>query len=778
MFKFNINNALRRIFRYKINSAINIFGLSISLAACIFILIWVLNEVNYDKFHHNLKNIYRINLRDKTYTEPHNYSSTPPPLAQEMLRDFPEIETAVAYGTAQKIPVKYEDVKINTAISFSSAGFFDIFTFPLISGAGNSLFSSPYSVIITQTIANKLFGDEDPLGKTVKVGNDKGFTITGIMRDIPHQSTMKFEMITSIEYLYEIAGYGEVDNWNEWSCQTYLLLPENRDKAQFAGKIVDYAATKAEYEWTPELYLQPFEQIHLYDINGGGPIIYVTIFSVVALFILLIACINFINLSTAQATFRAREIGIRKIIGASKKNLISQILTESFLLVSLSMLISFGIVELLYPVFTTFTGQMITQKELYSSYFIFILLGVYLLTGLISGLYPAFYLSVIKPVNSLKQHPRSRQSLFRKLLIIIQFTVSIFLIIASLVVYKQFRYLSHQELGFNDDQVLYIPLNQQIHEKFPSFKQEIKENPRIQYSSLTSEKIGLGRPGCFDLDEWEGNSGDQQILINILSVHYDFLEIFDIKMAQGQFFSEQNSSNNMGFVLNEAAVNVMGLKEPVGSRIFENSQILGVVKDFNYEPLHTEIKPLIIFFEPDWLSYIAVKISGEDLPATMKFIESKFNEFSPNAQFEYQFSDAAFDRLYHAEEQMMILFGIFSLVAIVLSSLGLFALSIFLTQSRLKEIGIRKVLGSSVQSILLLLSKDFVKWVLIAFLIAAPTACYLLNMWLNNYAYRISLDIWIFLLTGLISLSIALITVSLQTIKGAYANPADILKQE
>ncbi len=338
--------------------------------------------------------------------------------------------------------------------------------------------------------------------------------------------------------------------------------------------------------------------------------------------------------------------------------------------------------------------------------------------------------------------------------------------------------MNKQELGFNAEHILYIPLNRDIQKKYESFKSTLLQNPNILHTTLTSNKIGLSSAGSFDINEWEGNPGDRQFLINILSVHSDFLETFDVEMAEGRFFSETATSEDIGVVFNETAIKAMGLTDPVGSLTVSNSPIIGVIKDFNFTPLHSEIKPLIIFFEPKWLSYLAIKLQGQELPETIEFIENKFNEFSPEFQFEYQFSDEAFEQVYHSEQRMGVMFGIFSFVTIVISCLGLFALSLFMVQRRLKEIGIRKVLGSSVNSIVILLSTAFIKWIFIAFLIAAPSAYLLLNKWLINYAYRITMNFWIFIFSGVIVLSIALLTIGVQTVKAANSNPVKALKYE
>ncbi|MBN2460389.1 MAG: ABC transporter permease [Candidatus Cloacimonetes bacterium] len=770
--------ALRRIRKGTLPTLINICGLSISLAAFILIMIWVLNEINYDKFHENYADIFRVNLRDVTYNDPHNYISTPPPLANDMLNDFLEIKHAATYKDESRIPVKYMDIRLNADISFCNRDFFSIFTFPLVAGNIDQLFDNPHTILLTADISEKLYGDADPVGKNILIGHDQEFSVAGVLEEIPSQSTLNFEILTSLDNLEKLTGDSYENNWNQWSCETFILLPENTDKIAFSRKITGYATTKAEYKWIPELYLQPLGKIHLYNINGGGPILYVTIFSIVASVILLIACINFINLATAQALVRIKEISMRKILGASRKHLISQVITESSIMIIFSLFLSFGIIELIFPLFESLTGQVFPRTDLFSSSFILLLLGICLLTCLISGLYPALYLTMIKPTASFNQFRAPESSLIRKILITFQYFISIFLIISSIVVFKQLGYLTHQELGFNSEHVIYITLSQDLHSQYSSFKNELQRNPQIRSVTLTSDKIGISSLGSLDLNKWEGNTGDKQILVNILSVSYDFLETFNIEMAEGRFFSENLTRDEIGVVFNETAVQAMGLTDPVGTRTIDDYPILGVIKDFNYNSLHSEIKPLIILFQPDWYAYIAVKVDGQDLPATLKFIEKTYNDFTSISRFEYQFADAAFDQLYRSEHRMGILFSIFTFVAIVLSSLGLFGLSLFMVQRRLREIGIRKACGSSVQRILLLLSLDFIKWVLIAFVIAVPAAYYFLVNWLMNYAYRITMDIWIFLFAGSIALVVSLVTISIQAIRGANANPVDILKNE
>ncbi|MFC1887220.1 ABC transporter permease [Candidatus Cloacimonadota bacterium] len=777
MISQNLLNGFRQIKKNKLNSTVNIIGLGVSLATCLLILIWVINETNYDKFHENISQIYRVNLRDVTYEEHHNYSSTPPPLARAILQDFPEVEYAVHFAT-RTAPVKVDETLINASLSFTSKGFFDIFSFKTLSGNSDDVFDNPYSVMLTENMAEKLFSNGDAIGKTIQLYDEYIFTVVGIIQDYPSQSSIDLELITSFTHLEELTGNGNIESWNLWGFATFILLNEKTERSEFDAVIKDYVTTKDDFDWEPELYLQPFSEIHLHDINGGGQIVYVSIFSIIALFVLIIACINFINLATAQSTLRIKEIGLRKVVGASRKKLVIQLLTESFILVLISLLFALLIVELSYPYFTELTGQQIARSELISRDFMFILIAVGLVVGIISGLYPALYLSSIKPFRAFKQMPNSSSSILRKILIIFQFSISIFLIISTLVVYKQVQYMNNRQLGFDTEHILYIPLNKQIHSNYTNFKIELLGNPKILQSTLTSDKIGLKNMGSLDLSEWEGNNGEKQILVNILSVHYNFVETFGLSMVDGDFFSDKMSSNESGIVFNETAIKAMGLEDPIGKRSLDNLPIIGVIKDFNFESLHTPIEPLIFLFEPDWLSFVVVKLQGDELPETIEFIKQKYEEFSPGSRFEYQFADDAFDRLYRSEQRMGKMFAVFSIVAIVLSSLGLFALSLFMVQRRLKEIGIRKVLGSSVNSILILLSASFVKWVLIAFLISAPIAYYLLNKWLMDYAYRITIDVWIFLASGGIALLIALVTVGLQTYKGANANPAEILKNE
>ncbi len=780
MFKNYLKIALRNIRKHKGYSFINIAGLAIGMAACILILLWVQDELSYDWFHKNADQIYRVVFADETYDQIRHYSVTPPALAKAMKKDFAEIIQTTRFDSEENMLVLFGENKFKATVGFTDAEIFAIFTIPFVKGNPQTALKNKNSVVITEKIAAKFFGQEDPINKVITLNNQIDFSITGIIKDAPSNSSLQFELLTQFEHLEELTGQGNTSSWQEFGFKTYVLLTKHTSIPDFNKKISDFLLKSNKYTWKPRLYVQPLTDIHLHDLNGGGMIVYVYIFSIIATFILFIACINFMNLATARAAIRSREIGLRKVVGATKLKLVLQFYGESIFMSFLSLFVSLILVELLLPIFNDLSGKTMSLNLTVNFQLFIFLAGITLITGIVSGSYPALFLSSIQPITTLKGSRLAGSSFLRKTLVVFQFTLSIILIIATIVVSNQLEYIRNQDLGFNKEHVLFVPLNRELKPKFDAVKNELLQNPQVLTVTATSNKIGIRQLGSTDLNKWEGNNGEKALLLNMLSTSYDFLETFDIEMAAGRYFSKEFVSDTAGVILNETAIKEMGLENPIGKHIFEDNPniIIGVVKDFNFESLHSKIKPLGLFLVSDWYEYIAVKIKAEDIPATLGYIKKVNEKFAPGFPFEYQFLDEEFDNMYRSEQRAGKIFNYFSILAIVISCLGLFGLSTFMIERRIKEVAIRKVIGATVPNLILLNFKEFIRWILIANLFAWPVAWFIMKKWLQDFAYQVNIGILVFIFSATLVLLIALVTVSYQSIKAALANPVESLRYE
>ncbi len=778
MFKNYIKIALRNILNQKGYSFINFTGLAIGLVCVILIILWIQDELSFDKFHKNSENIYRVILSDKTYKPSRNYPVTPPALAKALKKDYPEVVSSAKYYDRGYKLIKYGENKFKEHIAYTDPSIFDIFTFKFLQGNPETVLDEPFSMVITQSTAKKYFGDQYALNKTLTIDNKYDFKITGIIKDFPKNSTLMVNFIINYEHIVDLIGDNDPENWSSWGIFTYVKLSPNTDVKAFENKISDYPSKHFDYQWKPSLLVQSFSDIHLKDVNGGGIITYVYIFGIIAAFILIIACINFMNLATARSALRAKEIGLRKVIGAGKSNLIRQFYGESILISFISLFFSLFLTELLLPVFNNLSGKTLSLDFINNPVLIPILLVITLITGLISGSYPALYLSSIQPIQALKGSKLSSSSLFRKVLVTFQFVLSIVLIFSTIVVFNQLHYMSNQYLGFNKDMVVYTPLNRELQSKYELVQNELLQDSNIENVCATSSHLGIHAIGSIDINKWDGNDGEKSILTGIMTASYNFLETFDIDLVSGRFFSKQFSSDTNAVVFNETAIKQMGLEKPIGQFILDDIKIIGVVKDFNFESLKSKIRPLAIFVDPGDYMYFAIKISNQNTAATIGSIRKTISKFAPNYPFEYHFLDEEFDKMYKSEQQLGKIFNYFAILAILISCLGLIGLASFIAQRRTKEIGVRKVLGSSIFSIITLLSKDFTKLIILSNIIAWPIAWFVMNNWLQNFAYRIDIAWWFFGLSGIISLLIALSSVILQAVKAATANPIKSLRYE
>jgi ABC-type antimicrobial peptide transport system permease subunit len=790
MFKSYSKIALRQIKRQKGYSFINISGLAIGMACCILILLWVQDELSYDKFHENADHIYRV-IKIWRKGEIAHYATTPAPLAQALKEEFPEISNSARFAPAGQMAVAYDKkVFYENNVAYADPSYFELFTFPFFKGDPRTALSNPSSIVITENMADKYFGTEDAVGKTLRINNQYDFLVTGIMKTIPRNSHMQFGFLIPFIRIKEIQGRGQETHvdWHNTAFYTYILLRKNIPYQYVSKKISDYLK-KHIPESTSSLYLQPLKRIYLYSSNlrldiATGNMTNIYIFSAMALFILLIACINFVNLATARSGRRSKEIGMRKVIGASRGNLVRQFFGESVVLCLFAILVAIVIVSMVLPVFNTLSGKDISSGAWLNINFILGLISIAFLTGMLSGSYPALFLSSFQPVKVLKDSFRTglKGALFRKILVIFQFSLMIILVIGTIVIYNQLEYIQNSKLGFDKEHLIYLSMNDDVRSRYEPFKNDLLQNPDILNVSASSSLPFWGTDIATEDVNWEGKIPGEDFLMRGVGVDYGFVETFKIEMAEGRNFSREFSTDQTNYILNSRAVEAMKLQSPLGKQLTLMSKtglIIGIVNDYHFKPLNFLLEPLVLrLYEPKWLNFIYIRIKPEDISAILKYTENKWKQFFPGVPFQYSFVDQALAGVYLSVERIGSLFRYFTILAIVLACLGLFGLSAYISEQRTKEIGVRKVLGATVPGMALLLSREFIKWVLIANLMAWPVAYFVMKGWLNNFAYRTRLGLDIFILSGLLAIAIALLTVSFQSIKTAMTNPVDNLRYE
>jgi len=795
MFRNYLTIALRNIKKQKGYSFINIAGLAVGMACCIFILLWVHDELSYDRYHEKSDRIYRITYAEEIGGAYDHYALSPFPAAPAFTAEVPEI---IAYTRLWPRPglVTYDDKKFDErGIFYADKHFFKIFSHEFIEGDSATALEIPGSIVLSQDMAQKIFGDENPLGKTVNLNADGDLKVTGVVKNVPLNSHFRFNYLVSMNTIQgKRAEY--LDAWLVIAGWSYVLLEEEAD-ARMAEKklaaIVEKHTGEDARKYGQKLYyfLQKLTDIHLRshlgaEIEGNGDIRYVYVFSLIAVFILLIACINFMNLSTARSAKRGKEVGLRKVLGAQKKRLIVQFIVESVGFSFFALVLAVNLVWLLLPAFNNLTGKEIALASLFNWVVIFSLFGLVVFTGTAAGSYPAFYLSSFQPIDTLRQklRPGSRRSIIRTCLVISQFTISIILIISTFIVLKQLNFMRNQKLGFKKEQVLAVRIKgRSIPEQFEAFKNEVKKNPSIIEASYSN---GIpGRTNTVLTIFLEGEPESVTHTFDYIFADYDFLKTYEIDLVKGRDFSRDFGSDKEGaYLINETAMAKLGWgDETIGKKIGFSKEIMrpivGMVKDFHYRSLKHVIGPLAIFLRPRGDSYLSIKMNTDDISATLSYIEKTWNAFEKERSFGYFFVDENFDSLYHSEEQLSQIITFFASIAIFVACLGLFGLASYTAEQSTKEIGIRKVLGATASSIVILLSRNFLKWVFVANLIAWPVTYYVMrNYWLVNFPFRIPISLLTFVKAGIIALFIALLTVSYQSIKAAVANPVESLRYE
>ena len=797
MLKNYLKIALRNILRFKTYSLINIVGLAIGLASFVLIILYIRYEFNYESHHEKANNVYRVNVIQQHPNRVFKLTHSMVPLGKALTEELPEITDFTRFEKAGKTLVKYKDKRFyENNIYFVDQGIFNLFTIPVVNGNMNSALSDKFSIVTTESIAEKYFGEDNPLGQTLLLDNGDSYTVTAVIKDFPENTDLSADFLISFNTIKDLAGEDFMNNWVTTRLITYVLIPENQNLAAIEDKIAEIYRIHSTTEVKKTFELEQFSRIHLYsDLSAFGDIQYIYIFLSIGILILLIASINFMNLSTARSTRRANEVGLRKVVGAGQWQLIKQFLGESILISFLALLIALLIVDNILPVFMNLTEQELFFPPLTDWHFYGLMILVTLGLGFLSGSYPALYLSAFPPASVLKGQQGSgrKEANLRRVLVVLQFSIAITLIISTLLISRQLEFMRNKELGFQKDQIVVVPVSDREFSKdIEPFKQALLTNSNIK--AATGSILLPSRIGMYNNVTWEGAAENESIALMQNKVDYDFLDTYEIEIVKGRNFSREYPSDVVNYdreniagalILNEEAVRRFGWDDPIGKTVIQvfgdqryYMNVVGVIKDFHFSSLHNKIRPLSLFLRLHYPRRISIKIKPTDIQNTITYIKDTWNKFNPEYPFEYYFLDENFAQMYKSEEKLQTLFSYFSLLSIIISCLGLFGLAAFAAEQRTKEIGVRKVLGASISNIVLLLSKEFTKWVLLANIIAWPLAWFYLNSWLDEFAYQTEIGWDIFILAGLMAIVIALLTVSSQAIKAAVTNPVEALRYE
>jgi putative ABC transport system permease protein len=803
--------AWRNLMKYKFISFINLFGLTVGLTCCLLITTYIINELSYDKYNKNAQNIYRIT---RTFNNSEGIvslrlSTIAPAFGYYLPTDFPEIKKMTRLLNNGTTPMKYKDKLIGEPnVYFADENLFDVFTLDVSEGNPKTALRDPFTVVLSEETAKKYFGNEDPLGKLLRANNQFNLKVTGLYKGFPANSHMHPGMLISYNTLNDTSVYGEKNlraSWGNNSFFTYVLLPDHYNINSMISRFpafVDRRMNHSDYggqlpsKFT-YLGLQKLTDIHLYshtdyEAEPNGDMTRVYIFSIIAAFILLIACINYMNLSTARSALRAKEIGIRKVIGARKKEIIAQFLSESVFIAWAAIAIAFVLLYLTLPWLSSISGHALSIQILMKWQVLIPILLTPFVVGILSGLYPALFMSSFQPVKTLKGLLKAGRGniSFRKVLVVTQFAISIVLIITTIIVFQQLRYMQETSLGYDKEHLITIPYNNSLNTSYEVFRNELLRIPDIRQVARSS-RIPTGR--LLDNMGASSEAGDSlrpvTADIKFLATDYDFIPTYGIHVAAGRNFSRSYSSDTSNFILNEAAVKAIGWKsntEALGKNFKYGDykgKVIGVIADFHFESLRQQIVPIILVNPPtspgdSYFNSLSIKVSGENIPKTLGAVEIIWRKYLPEIPYQYTFLDDSFTKLYMSEQQQGTIFTIFACIAIFIACLGLFGLSAFTITQRVKEIGVRRVLGARIESIVKLLSVDFIRLVFIASIIAFPVAWYAMTHWLQDFAYRITIHWWVFVLSAILAMIVALVTVSFNSVRAAIANPVDSLRSE
>ena len=806
MFKNYVKVAVRNLLKQKFYSFINITGLAVGIACCLLILLYVRHELSYDRYHEKVDRLHRVTVSLRFGGTEGEAGVVGRPTAQALVDDYPEVETAVRVTETSNWFVRYGDKTFKeTRLAFADHTLFEVFTIPLLKGYPATALKEPNTLVLSEAMAMKYFGHEDPLGKTLNLDGTKDYLITGVFENMPDNSHFHCDFFASFATVEE--RYSPI--WLSFNLFTYIVLREGADAAaledKFPEMVEKYCGPEFEMFANTTLeelvasgnyvryHLQPVLDIHLHsrvddEFEPNGDITVVYIFSAIALFILIIACVNFMNLSTARSANRAMEVGMRKVVGSFRSQLIVQFLSESFLMSAIALVMAIGLSAAVLPFFNNLAGIELNAAHLFSGALIFSFFLIIILVGVAAGVYPAFFLSSFRPVSVLKQGYGSGTGnrLIRRVLVIFQFVASTVLIIGTLVVLKQLHYIQNRKLGFEKERVILVHDAFILRDQSDAFKQEVVKHPGVINATLSSY-LPVTSSRSSNVVFPEGKMTEETAPIQTWRGDHDFVDTFGLEILQGRDFSVSFSTDSSAVIINEATAKHFGWDEPLGkqlgmyvsndSPVMEMFTVVGVVRDFHFESLRSRIGPWSLFLGRS-TGFVAVRLETEGVSEVIRFIEEKWDLFTSSQPFEYSFLDDRFDAMYRAERRLGTIFEVFASLAIFVGCLGLLGLAAFSAEQKTKEIGIRKTLGATVPGIVFLISKEFGKLVIIAFIFAVPVSYYIMSRWLEDFAYRIEIGVLPFVLSGLISFVIALLIVSYQAVKAALRDPVDSLKYE
>ncbi|GAB4021893.1 ABC transporter permease [Spirosoma koreense] len=801
MLKNYLKIAFRNLWRNKVFSGINVIGLSVGLASCLLLFMYITHELSYDDFQQKADRIVRVTMEYSMEGRVGKIPQTGTKVAPEFGRQFPEVEAGVRLINRDAVVINGNQQFSEKRVVFADSAFFSIFTFPLIKGNPQTALAGPNLVVLSQTTAQKYFGTDNPVGKTLRIntgGSFRDYSVTGVVSDCPANSQIKYDLLTSFTTLQA----ARTEEWYSANYATYLLLRKPEAIASLQAKIPGFMKTQfSKDEMSSGNYLtynlEPIRQVHLHSVVEGsfepnGDLTYIYIFGSVALLILLIACVNYVNLATSRAVERAQEVGVRKVMGALQGQLFGQFIGESVIVTSVSLVLALVLASLTLPLFNTLSDRQFSIDTWFKPTNLLLLMSIGVVVSLIAGSYPALVLAGFQPIRVLKgQLKTTGAGQFRRTLIVAQFAITSFLIVSTLLIRNQLSFIQHKKLGYNKDHVLLLPVDKQVKEKIMTLKSEFRQNADVQQVSLASESP-VYINGGYSMRRTNMPDGKYKMVAG-LQIDEDFIKAMNLHLVAGRDLTrtdveqashpDGDSLNYYHFIPNESAVKELGWtpQEAIGQKIDMGSgrkgEIKAVVADFHFASMKQKIGPLMLFPEMGG-EVLLVKLSGSQIANTLPFLESKWRTIIPDRPFTYEFMDEEFNKLYAAESRTGQIFSLFAFLSIFLACLGLFGLSAYTTAQRKKEIGVRKVLGASVLSITLLLSKDFLKLVLIAIVIATPIAWYAMHRWLQDFVYKIDIAWWLFALAGLLAVGIALLTVSFQSIKAALMNPVKSLRSE
>ncbi|UCC45354.1 MAG: ABC transporter permease [Candidatus Zixiibacteriota bacterium] len=775
MFKNYLTVAFRNMRKHKGYTFINITGLAIGIACCLLISLWVLDELSYDRFHANAGRIF--NVRASEYS-----TSTPNALGPSLERMIPEIQYATRFSWIdQSLVASGADTSFEW-IAAVDPSFFNMFAFPFVKGNAAAALTGINSIVIAEDVAEKFFPNQDAVGQILALNNSTDFIVTGVIKNIPHNSTLQFDMLVPLEY--KIQSYQERnevwDRWSSWGTATYVKVHQGCTIKDLNKKVHDFYQEQTGWDNEIRLFGVSLQNLHLYDSRIRT---YIYTFSTIAAVVLIMACLNFVNLTIARSANKAKETGVRKLTGAHRTNLIGQFLMESALQSMLGFVLALGLVEVILPMFNDITGLQLSRDLLFSSSTLALIAVLALLTGLAAGAYPALYLSSFQPAVVLKGALRSASggSTLRRCLVVVQFSAAVFLLIGTSVVYGQLGYFNNADIGFDRDHVVNIPMRGETSRQYDRLKNGLLQNPKIQSMTASRSKFPNWSSGG-DAIDWPGKDPDSRPRITLNWVDHDLIETFGIEMVEGRDFDPLMASDSAsGYLINQTMGRLMGLQSAEGAELSvwgKPGTVIGVMKDFHFQPFDRQIQPLVILLDPGRITTACIRIHPDDVGSTLDYVRETWSSIFPSYPFVYTFLDDQLEAPYQRIERMGDLAGGFTLLAIVIACLGLFGLASFMAERRTREIGIRKVLGASVAGVVRLLSREFLILVMVANIIAWPVAWYVMKRWLENFAYHVDIGAGVFLLVGVTTLVIAVLTVSYQAIRAARINPVDALKHE